>query len=323
LHNEQIVGALDIRIGDRVSIQKAGEIIPQVMSVDTAARTGAEVPYLMPAACPFCGTPVERVEGEVAVRCPNRLCPEQVKGAIFHFSRRFAMDIDGLGESLITQLVATGLVKDVADLYALDTEKLQALERMGKKSADNVIASLEASKARTFDRLLTGLGIDHVGQVAARQLAEAAGSLEHLLDLPEEELALRLAGISGFGPKLSESVQAYVKDPLSRRLLERLREFDVSRPQPRFEAATTGALLGLSFCVTGVLSRRREDVHADIRAAGGDIHDKVKQGTTYLVAGEKVGKSKLDSAKKHGTRVISETELSLLLAGVALPETSA
>jgi DNA ligase (NAD+) len=144
-----------------------------------------------------------------------------------------------------------------------------------------------------------------------------------LLALSEEELATRLTGISGFGPKLSESVQAYVKDPLSRRLLERLREFEVSRPQPRFEAATTGSVLGLSFCVTGVLSRRREDVHADIRAAGGEIHDKVKQGTTYLVAGEKVGKSKLDSAKKHGTRVISEAELARLLGGEALPGPSA
>ena len=323
LHNEQIIGQLDIRIGDRVSIQKAGEIIPQVMSVDASVRTGDEVPWVMPKECPVCGTAVERVEGEVAVRCPNPLCPEQVKGAIFHFSRRFSMDIDGLGESLITQLVASQLVKDVADLYELTAEKLEALERMGKKSAENVIVSVEASKARTFDRLLTGLGIEHVGQVAARQLAEAVGSLENLLALPEEDLAARIAGISGFGPKLSESVQAYVKDPLSRKLLERLREFDVSRPQPRAEAATTGALLGLSFCVTGVLSRRREDVHADIRAAGGEIHDKVKQGTTYLVAGEKVGKSKLDSAKKHGTRVISETELATLLAGQPLPGPSA
>jgi len=323
LHNEQIVGQLDVRIGDRVSIQKAGEIIPQVMSVDVSARTGDEVPYVMPKECPICGTPVERVEGEVAVRCPNRLCPEQVKGAIFHFSRRFSMDIDGLGESLITQLVATELVRDVADLYALTAEKLEALERMGKKSAENVIISIEGSKARTFDRLLTGLGIDHVGQVAARQLAEAVGSLENLLALPDEELAARLGGISGFGPKLSESVQAYVKDPIGRALLERLREYGVSRPQPRVEAATTGALLGLSFCVTGVLSRRREDVHADIRAAGGEIHDKVKTGTTYLVAGEKVGKSKLDSAKKHGTKVISETDLGELLAGRPIAETSA
>jgi DNA ligase (NAD+) len=165
--------------------------------------------------------------------------------------------------------------------------------------------------------LLTGLGIEHIGQVAARQLAEATGSLEHLLSLDAPALAATLAGISGFGPKLSESVRAYLADPESRELLERLRERGVSRAQPRPEAPKEGPLSGLSFCVTGVLSRRREDVHADIRARGGEVHDKVKQGTTYLVAGEKVGKAKLDSAKKHGTKVLNEAELEQLLAGGA------
>jgi DNA ligase (NAD+) len=227
------------------------------------------------------------------------------------------MDVDRLGESLIEQLVSTSLVRDVADLYDLSAEKLEALERMGKKSADNVIVSVAVSKTRTFDRLLTGLGIEHVGQVAARQLAEAVGSLETLLALDDAGLAARIAGISGFGPKLSESVRAYVADPESRGLLSRLHERGVSVPQPQAEAPVDGPLSGFSFCVTGVLSRRREDVHADIRAKGGVIHDKVKQGTTYLVAGEKVGKAKLDSAKKHGTKVISETELAALLAGGA------
>lgn len=315
LHNEQIVGALDVRIGDRVTIEKAGEIIPQVVAVDTSARDGSEVRFVMPERCPTCATPVERVPGEVAVRCPNRRCPDQVKGAIFHFSRRFAMDIDGLGESLIEQLVGTELVKDVAGLYDLTAESLAALERMGKKSAENVISSIEASKARTFDRLLTGLGIEHIGQVAARQLAEATGSLEELLALDEAAIATKVGAISGFGPKLLDSVRAYLADGESRNLLERLKERGVSRAQPRAEAAKQGPLRGLSFCVTGVLSRRREDVHADIRARGGEIHDKVRQGTTYLVAGEKVGKTKLDSAKKHGTIVLSEAELDTLLAG--------
>ncbi|HEY3500214.1 MAG TPA: NAD-dependent DNA ligase LigA [Polyangiaceae bacterium] len=317
LHNEQIVGALDVRIGDRVTIEKAGEIIPQVVAVDAGAREGGEQPFEMPKQCPSCGAEVVRTEGEVAVRCPNRRCPDQVKGAIFHYSRRFAMDVDRLGESLIEQLVNTNLVRDVADLYDLSAEKLEALERMGKKSAENVIVSIAGSKTRTFDRLLTGLGIEHVGQVAARQLAEAVGSLETLLALDEPGLAARIAGISGFGPKLSESVRAYVADPESRGLLLRLQERGVSVAQPQAEAPLDGPLSGISFCVTGVLSRRREDVHADIRARGGVIHDKVKQGTSYLVAGEKVGKSKLDSAKKHGTKVISEAELATLLAGGA------
>lgn len=317
LHNEQIVGSLDIRVGDLVTLEKAGEIIPQVVSVDHTARSEKRPPFEMPKACPVCATPVERVQGEVAVRCPNPRCKAKVKGILFHYSRRFAMDIDHLGESLITTLIDKELVKDVADLYELTASQLEALERMGKKSAENVIQSILASKERTLDRLLTGLGIEHVGQVAAKQLAEAAGSLDTLLSWDGEAVAREVGQISGFGPKLVESVQRYLADPTSHALLERLKALGVSRAQPRHESAATGPLTGSSFCVTGVLSRRREDVHADIRAQGGEIHDKVKTGTTYLVAGEKVGKTKLDAAKKHGTRVLTEAELGVLLAGGA------
>jgi len=313
LHNEQIVGQLDVRIGDRVTIEKAGEIIPQVISVEHTARSGGEKPFAMPTHCPACGTAVVRVPGEVAVRCPNATCPEQVKGAIFHFSRRFAMDVDRLGESLIEQLVNASAVKDVSDLYRLDAKTLESLERMGKKSAENVLNSISASKERTLDRLLTGLGIEHVGQVAARQLAESVGSLAALLALGESELVERVSAIAGFGPKLVESVRAYLADPQSQALLERLAKLEVSRPMPVAVPAAEGPLTGSSFCVTGVLSRRREDVHADIRAHGGEIHDKIKQGTTYLVTGEKVGKSKLDAAKKFGTKVLTEAELLALL----------
>jgi len=315
LHNEQIVGDLDVRIGDAVTLEKAGEIIPQVVSVDQAARTGDEVRFEMPSGCPSCGTPVERVAGEVVVRCPNPVCPAKLKGRVFHYSRRFAMDIDHLGESLIGVLVDQGLVRDVGNLYELSSESLQALERMGKKSADNVVASILASKERTLDRLLTGLGIEHVGQVAARQLAEEAGSLDTLLAWDDAAVEQHVGGISGFGPKLVQSVKDFLVDPTQRALLERLQALGVSRAQPRPEQAATGPLAGLSFCVTGVLSRRREDVHADIRAAGGEIHDKVKHGTTYLVTGEKVGKAKLDAAKKQGTKVLTEQELAELLAG--------
>jgi DNA ligase (NAD+) len=185
---------------------------------------------------------------------------------------------------------------------------------MGKKSAENVLSSIVGSKERTLDRLLTGLGIEHVGQVAARQLAEAAVSLERLLGWSEAEIVEHVGAIAGFGPKLVESVRAFLLDETSRALLERLRELGVSRPQPR-HVAQEGPLSGSSFCVTGVLSRRREDVHADIRARGGEVHDKIKQGTTYLVTGEKVGKSKLDAAKKLGTKVLTEAELAAMLEG--------
>ncbi len=315
LHNEQIVRQLDVRVGDQVSIEKAGEIIPQVISVDHTARSGGEIPFAMPTHCPVCGTAVERSSEEVVVRCPNPRCHEKVKAAIFYFARRFAMDIDGLGESLIEQLVKTEIVKDVADLYDLSAEQLIALERMGKKSADNVIASIASSKQRTLDRLLTGLGIEHVGQVAARQLAESARSLPELLAWKDDEIAECVASISGFGPKMVECVRTYLTDQASRELLQKLATRGVSSPQPQRAPKADGPLSGSSFCVTGVLSRKREEVHELIHQAGGEVHDKVKKGTTYLVAGEKVGKSKLDAAKKLGVQVIGEQQLDALLSG--------
>ncbi len=319
LHNADIIAALDARIGDRVSIEKAGEIIPQVVAVDPSARDGSERVFTMPEQCPVCGSGVTRRPGEVAQRCPNLRCPAQVKGAIIHYSRRYAMDIDGLGESLVEQLVDSQLVTDVADLYALDLAQVTALERMGKKSAENLIAAIAGSCERPLSRLLTGLGIEHVGQVAAKQLAAAVGSLEALLALSEEETRERIDDISGFGPKMVDAVHAYLFDPTSRGLLEKLAALGVSSPEPRAEVVAGGPLSGQSFCVTGVLSRKREDIHADIRAAGGEIHDKVKKGTTFLVAGEKVGKSKLDGAKKHGTVVIDEAALAQRIAGI-LPQ---
>ncbi len=323
LHNAEIVQHLDVRVGDLVSIEKAGEIIPQVVSVETSARTGSEVPWQMPSECPSCGSTVVSSEEEVAIRCPNPVCPDKVKGAIFHFSRRFAMDIDHLGEALIEQLIKSKLVKDVSDLYELTVPQIEALERMGKKSAENVVQSIAGSKEQPLDRLLTGLGIEHVGQVAAKQLAEEAESLEKMLAWDSAHVLEHVAHIAGFGPKMVESVRAHLESADNRALLEKLARLHVSREQPKARAAATGPLSGLSFCVTGVLSRKREDVHEAIRAAGGEVLDKVKKGTTYLVAGEKVGKAKTDSARKFGARVISEAQLEQLLRGEPLPEEAA
>jgi DNA ligase (NAD+) len=324
LHNADIVQALGIRVGDRVMVEKAGEIIPQVVSVDAAARTTDEPAFSMPPVCPCCQTPVQKEEGQVAVFCPNPRCPDRMKAALHHFSRRFAMDIDNLGEVLIAQLVDDGVVKDVADVYDLTAEKLVTLERMGKKSAENVVKSVQGSRERTLDRLLTGLGIDHIGQVAARQLAETARDLKTLLAWDEEATRAHVSGISGFGPKMVESVVKYQQAPESRELLQKLLAREVSREQPVNVSKTEGPLLGMSFCVTGVLSKKREDVHAEIRDAGGEVHDKVKKGTTYLVAGEKVGKAKLDGARKFGAQVVDEAGLAALLRGekpAAQPET--
>ncbi|MBM4362220.1 MAG: NAD-dependent DNA ligase LigA [Deltaproteobacteria bacterium] len=315
LHNTDVIAGLGIRLGDRVTIQKAGEIIPQVVSVDVEARRGDERPFEMPAACPVCGTKAERREEEVALRCPNRRCPAVVKASVLHFARRYAMDIDQLGESLVEQLVDRELVRDPADLYDLSVEALAELDRMGAKSAENVVRAIAASRDRPLERLITGVGIEQIGQVAARQLAEVASELGALLAWSPEEARAAAEAINGFGPKMAESVARFLADPEQRALLERLHARGVSRPQPRKESAPGGALSGSSFCVTGVLSRKREDVHADIRAAGGEVHDSVKKGTTYLVAGQKVGKSKLDAAAKHGTVVVDEAGLAALLRG--------
>jgi DNA ligase (NAD+) len=315
LHNADIVTALGIRVGDRVVIEKAGEIIPQVVSVDVEARTHEAPPFEMPTACPCCGTPVAKDEGQVAVYCPNPRCPDREKGALLHYSRRFAMDVDNLGEALITQLVEQKLVNDVADLYDLTVEQVGSLERMGKKSAENVVQSIQGSRERTLDRLITGLGIDHIGQVAAKQLAEAAHDLPTLLSWDQPNAEAHTSAISGFGPKMVESIVKYLFAPESRALLEKLLARNVSTPQPVHRAKTEGPLVGMSFCVTGVLSRKREDVHHDIREAGGEVHDKVKKGTTYLVAGEKVGKAKLDGARKFGAQVVDEAGLLALLRG--------
>ena len=326
LHNADVIAQLDVRIGDAVFIQKAGEIIPQVIGVDPASRDDeSRVRFEMPATCPSCGTKVTsrlRDEGdpeggnEATVRCPNRACPAQIKAQIFYFARRFAMDIDHLGVVLVDQLVDKGIVRDAADLYSLTESDVAALERMGDKSAKNVVTSIAGSRARTLDRVLCGLGIPQIGQVAARQLAGIAGTLETILAWTPEEMGAHVDEIRGFGPKMVESVVAYFADPDSRALMAKLLSHGVgTHAVSRAEEVTVGPLIGKSFCVTGVLSRKRDDIHSELKAAGARVDDGVKKDTTYLVAGEKTGKAKLDQAKKTGTRVITEAQMESLLRG--------
>jgi DNA ligase (NAD+) len=317
LHNQQIIEQLDVRLGDLVTIEKAGEIIPQVVAVDATARPTNATAFRMPTECPSCRTAVVRRAGEVAVRCPNPHCPSAVKQSIVHFAKRFAMDIDHLGEAIVELLVDTKLVADVADLYDLEVETLANLPRMGRKSAQNLVDAIRNSKAQPLERLLTGFGVDLFGQVAARQLAEVAETLQKLLSWSESEARAELASVSGFGPRMLDSLWSTLSDPNQRVVLEKLLERGVSTPQPKVASSLTGRLLGMSFCVTGILSTRREDVHADILAAGGVVHDKVKKGTTYLVVGEKVGQSKRDAAQKFGVEVIDEARLRQLLRGTS------
>jgi DNA ligase (NAD+) len=315
LHNQQNIDALDVRIGDLVSIEKAGEIIPQVIGVDVGSRPLGAAAYRMPEICPSCETPVVRRGEEVALRCPNPRCPAVIRQSILHFSRRFAMDIDHLGESLIDQLVDRGLVADVADLYQLDTNSLMTLDRFGKKSAENLLRAIAASKEQPLERLITGIGIELIGQVASRQLAEVAVTLESLLTWTAADAEEKLASIEGFGPKMVEAVAAFLTDETKRNLLNKLAAQGVSRAQLANQTHGAGPLLDKSFCVTGVLTRPRDEVHAAILAAGGTVHDKVKKGTQFLVAGDKVGKSKLEAAKKNGTEVIEEARLMAMISG--------
>lgn len=317
LHNQQIIDQLDLAVGDRVAIEKAGEIIPQVVAVVAPGPRGTRSPFVLPSRCPVCHAPVER--REAAVRCSNAACPAVVKGAIVHFSRRHAMDVDHLGEALVEQLVDQGLVSDVADLYDLTLEQLIGLERMAEKSARNVLGAIQASRKQPFDRLLTGLGIEHVGAVAARQLAAVARSLPALLSWTQDETLEKVAEIAGFGPKMVESVQRFTFHDPGRTLLEKLRERAVSTPLPEREPVR-GALSGYSFCVTGIFSRKREDLQEAIRRRGGEVHDALKKTTRFLVAGEKAGKSKLEKAKKFGTQQLDERQLGALCAGEPLDE---
>jgi DNA ligase (NAD+) len=322
LHNIDYVAERDIRIGDQVVIEKAGEVIPQVVSVNLEARPAGTEPWQPPTHCPACETPVVRVLDEAALRCPNPRCLGRLRALLFYFTRRTGMDIDRLGWSLIDQLVAEGLVHDVADLFALPAqrERLLALPRMGEKSCDNLLAGIEAAKrGRTFSQLLTGLGIPLLGTVAAKLVAERYRNLQSLLDTPADTLRSELADMHGIGPKIVESLSVYFESPEQRAVAQKLLALGVVAEEPQRIAAVEreGPLNGMSFCVTGVLTRPREAVHESIRAAGGEIHDRVKKGTTYLVAGEKVGDAKRKAAQKHGTQVIDEAALEAMLASAS------
>jgi DNA ligase (NAD+) len=320
LHNPGYVAEKDVRVGDTVRIEKAGEIIPQVLDVLLSERPeqGTE-PWQPPSQCPICATPVKVVPEEAALRCPNASCPGRVKAGIFYFTRRTAMDVDRLGKALIDQLVDVGMLRDLADVFALDQKRAELLElpRMAAKSVDNVITAIEEARTgRTFSQLVTALGIPQVGAVAAAQIADTFESLDVLLAAAPEEVQAKLGAIHGFGEKTASIVAAFFADDANQRVAQKLLELGVrTKAQPKRAAAVQGPLTGSSFCVTGTLSEPREAIHERIRAAGGEIHDRVKKGTTYLLAGANVGATKLTAAEKHGTKVIAEADLAGLVAG--------
>ena len=307
LHNEDEIRRKDIRIGDRVIIEKAGEIIPAVVRVVTEKRTGGEIDFAMPASCPECGSEVEKREGEVALRCINLQCPAQVKNWLTHFASRGAMDINGLGESLVEQLVDSGLVKNPAELYSLKKVEVLGLERMGEKSADNLIKGLEESKTRPFEKVLFGLGIRHVGKGAASLLANEFRTIDALISAD----VAQLEAIHDIGPIVGKSVVEYFQSPEARDTIEQLRRAGVTFEQA--DAGGSNELEGLTFVLTGSMETMTRDEAGDkIKARGGKVSGSVSKNTSYLVAGESAG-SKLTKAESLGVTVLNEEQLINLL----------
>ena len=312
LHNADELERKDIMVGDAVVIQKAGEIIPQVVRVETDARKGSETRFHFPKTCPSCGAPVERSGDEVAYYCTNppSRCPDQLKEWLRWYAHRDAMDIEGLGEKLIDQLVEKKLVKSLADLYRLDVETLIGLERMGKKSADNLVQALESSKKRTLDRLITGLTIHHVGTRMAEIIAGRVKTIDQLRGMTLAELE----AIPEVGPIVAASIYDYFQDPENQALLDDLATVGV-HPEPLQPPEAKGGKLvfaGKTFVLTGTLPKRsRAEAEVVIKERGGKVSGSVSKVTSYVLAGEEAG-SKLEKAKKLGIPVIDEAEFERL-----------
>jgi DNA ligase (NAD+) len=317
LHNQDEVDRLDIRLGDRVAIEKGGDIIPKVVEVLDRDRPGRHSPFHLPATCPECGSAVVRDPDGAADRCVNIRCPAQVEGAILHFGSRRALDIDGLGPAIVTQLLERGLVHDYADLFDLTAEKLAGLERMGEKSADNLVRAIHTATERPFARVLYALGIRFVGEKTAQVLAGHFGSLAAL----QAATVAELQEAAEIGPVVAESVHRFLHDPNHTPLIERLQDAGL-----QFAARTTRTapqpLLGLTFVLTGTLSRPRAEVEEWIVAHGGRAASSVSRKTSYVVAGENPG-SKRDKAARLEVPILTEEALYRLVEPDAGPHPGA
>jgi DNA ligase (NAD+) len=308
LHNEEDIRRKDIRIGDTVIVQRAGEVIPEIVAPVVSKRSGEERIFTMPSRCPVCGAEVVKPEGEAMHRCPSTACPAQLHELLKHFVSRGAMDIDGLGEKQTETLLRAGLLEDIADLYYLKREHLINLERMGEKSTANLLSAIEKSKDRPLFRVIFALGIRHVGAETAEILAQEFKSIDRLARATEEELTM----IPAIGPKIAESIVAFFRQETNLRVIEKLRQAGV-----RLEAEAVKPkelpLKGLEFIITGRLETfPRADAEAKVKELGGAVGSSVTKKTSYLVVGAEPG-SKLDKAKALGTKLLSEEELLQLL----------
>jgi DNA ligase (NAD+) len=312
LHNFDYIAEKDIRIGDRVRVKRAGEVIPYVIGPVEALRSGSESVYEPPTTCPACGEPVENLPGEVAWYCVNAACPAQLIRNLEHFVSRGAMDIVGLGIKIVEQLVQTGLVQDVADLYTLRRQDLLELEGFAEKKADNILEAIQTSKTRPFSRLITALGIHGVGEVMAGDLAEHYQDLDALAVATLEELQ----GIEGIGPNIAQAIVDWFARPANQRLLDKLRANGVW-PHSEMQIETTKDLTldGLTFVISGTLPVfSRDEAKAFIKSYGGKVSDSISKKTNYLVLGENPG-SKLVKAQSLGVEILDEEGLRRLVVG--------
>jgi len=309
LHNEDLIIDKGILIGDSVVVHKAGEIIPEVLKVVEDKRSGTEKEFRMPANCPSCGSEAIRLSGEAARRCLNPSCPAQLVEKLVHFASRRAMDIEGLGPAVAEMLYNHDLVRDVGDLYYLNTEDLISLPRMAEKSAENLINALEKSKDNPLRRLLFGLGIRFVGEKAARLLAERFETMDRLSEANQEELT----EIDEIGPKIGEAVEQFFKTDETDPVLEKLRKAGVNFTEPKLQAASN-VFEGKTFVFSGALNDyTRDQAKALVEERGGQVSSSVSKKTDYLVAGDDPG-SKLDKAEKLGVEVIDEAQFNVLVS---------
>jgi len=312
LHNQQEIDRKDVRVGDTVVIQKAGDVIPEIVEVVLAERPADSVPYLLPSECPVCGTALVRPEGEAVTRCPNKAgCAAQIAQRVIHFVSRRAMDIDGVGDKQVIQFIEAGFIKDAGDLYSITKDQLLTLERMGNKLADNIVNAIASSMTPSLDRLIFALGIRHVGDHTADVLAQNFGSLDKLQVATVEELN----AVHEIGLTTAESIVAFFGQPETTELLDKLKAAGV-KPTPAKNAPASDMFAGKSFVFTGTLvTMTRDEAEGTVRSLGGRAASSVSRQTSYVVAGENAG-SKLEKARTLGVAILTELEFAELANGV-------
>jgi DNA ligase (NAD+) len=304
LHNQDEIDRKDVRIGDTVVVQRAGDVIPEVVKVIPEKRTGKEKRFRLPDRCPVCGSEVDRPEGEAVARCTGVACPAKLKETIFHFASRDAMNIEGLGEKILEQLVDKGLIKDYADLYSLTLQEMLTLERMGPKLAGNILTAIRNSQKTTLDRLIYALGILHVGEHIAKLLAREFSTLEELSEASRE----KLTAVKGIGDEIASSIVKFFQQAGNKKVIQKLRDLGVEYPRRNRPQPKDRKWEGRIFVFTGALkAMSRQEAGSKVEGLGGRVSSSVSKKTDFVVAGEDPG-SKYERARELRVKILSEEE---------------